>query len=221
MRKIIALSLTVVMLVCMTLCVFADGGFVESISGNQAPELIGGGSLSEECPAELVITAYADRDELPEELRLQIEEAYRLILENKDLSVLNEKLREIAEELGVDVTALAVSDLFDIHYINCDDHEDHGHFDITLKAETLENFACLLHYYNGEFTIVEDAKVTGNGDHLEFTATEFSPFIIVTNTGTENDSPQTNDLLPIYLAVAAVSGLMIIGLAVAYKKERA
>lgn len=222
MRKIIALALASVMLACMTLCVFANnGGFVDSVSINQAPELIGGGNLSEECLAELVITAFANRDQLPEDLRLQIEEAYRLILENKDLSVLNAKLKDYADELGVEVTALAVSDLFDIHYINCDDHKGHGYFNIQLKADTLENFVCLLHYYNGEFTVVEDAKVTNNGENLEFTASEFSPFIIVVNTGESSDAPQTNDLLPIYMAVAVISGLMIIGLAVAYKKERA
>ena len=221
MRKIIAVCLMVVMLSSLMLTVFAaPGGFIKSPSLNPAPELIEGENAAEDCLAELVITAYINRDELPEDLRLQIEEAYRLILENEDLSVLNAKLKEYAEELGVEVTDLAVSDLFDIHYVNCGDHDDHGHFDITLKAETLENFVCLLHYYNGEWLIVEDAKVT-NDTHLEFTATEFSPFAIVVNTGEAGDAPQTNDLLPIYIAVAAISGLMIIGLAVAYRKERA
>lgn len=221
MRKIIAVCLMVVMLSSLMLAVFAaPGGFVESISGNLAPELIEGENAAEDCLAELVITAYVNRDQLPEELRLQIEEAYRMIVENPDLSVLNAKLKEYAEELGVEVTDLAVSDLFDIHYVNCDDHDSHGHFDITLKAETLENFVCLLHYYNGEWRIVEDAKVT-NDTHLEFTATEFSPFAIVVNTGEAGDAPQTNDMFTVYIAVAAISGLMIIGLAVAYRKERA
>ena len=222
MRKIIAVCLMVVMLSSLMLSVFAaPGGFIQSISGNLAPELIEGENATEDCSAELVITAYIDRDELPEELRLQIEEAYRLILENEDLSVLNEKLKDYADELGVEVTDLAVSDLFDIHYINCDDHEGHGYFDITLKAETLENFVCLLHYYNGEWRIVDDAKVT-NDTHLEFTATEFSPFAIVVNTGEPNpDAPQTNDMFTVYIAVAAISGLMLLGLAVAYKKTKA
>lgn len=223
MRKIITVCLMIVMLSSLMLSVFAaPGGFIQSISGNLAPELIKGENVSDDCSAELIITAYVNRDQLPEELRLQIEEAYRIIVENPDLSVLNAKLAELAEELGVEVTDLAVSDLFDIHYVNCGDHDDHGHFDITLKAETLENFVCLLHYYNGEFTIVEDAKVTQNGEHLEFTATEFSPFAIVVNTGESNpDAPQTNDMFTVYIAVAAISGLMIIGLAVAYRKERA
>lgn len=222
MRKIITVCLMVVMLSSLMLSVFAaPGGFIQSISGNLAPELIKGENVSEDCTAELIITAYVNRDQLPEELRLQIEEAYRMIVENPDLSALNAKLAELAEELGVEVTDLAVSDLFDIHATDCDTHENHGHFDIVLKADTLKNFVCLLHYYNGEWRIVEDAKVT-NDTHLEFTEDEFSPFAIVVNTGESNpDAPQTNDMFTVYIAVAAISGLMIIGLAFAYRKERA
>lgn len=222
MRKIITVFLAVVMLVSATLTVVAaPGNFVKSPSTNPAPELIKGENVSDDCSAELIITAYVNRDQLPEELRLQIEEAYRMIVENPDLSALNAKLAELAEELGVEVTDLAVSDLFDIHYVNCGDHDGHGHFDITLKADTLKNFVCLLHYYNGEWRIIEDAKVI-NDTHLEFTEDEFSPFAIVVNTSEEDpDAPQTNDMLPIYVTMAAVSGLMLLGLAVAYRKERA
>ncbi len=223
MRKIITVCLAVIMLVSATLAVVAaPGNFVKSPSTNPAPELIEGENVSDDCFAELIITAYVNRDQLPEEDRLIIEGVYKQIVESNDLSALTTDLIDVAAQNGIEVTDLAVSDLFDIQMIDCDSHDGHGHFDIKLKAETLKNFVCLLHYYNGEYHIVDDAKVTEDGEHLVFTETEFSPFAIVVNTSEEDpDAPQTNDMLPIYVTMAAVSGLMLLGLAVAYRKERA
>ena len=183
MKKIITVFLALIMLMTMSVAVFAEtGGFVESPSNNQAPTLVEGTNESEDCTAALLITAYADRFELPETIRTKIEEAYDIIRNNPDLSALNSKLADIAADLGIKTTDLAVSDMFDISATDCNGHADHGHFDITLKADTLKNFVCLLHYYNGEWRVVEDAEVTQNGEHLEFTEDEFSPFAIVVST---------------------------------------
>ena len=223
MRKIIAVCLMVIMLASLTLSVFsAPGGFIQSPSNNPAPELIEGVNESEGCTAQLIITPYIERDTLPEEDRLIIEGVYKQIVESPDLSALTEDLIDVAAKLGVEVKDLAVSDLFDVRYIGCDIHQYHGIFRIKLKAETLDNFVCLLHFHEGEYHIVEDAKVTEDGDYLVFTTNKLSPFAIVVNTSEENpDAPQTNDMFPIYVTVAAVSGLMLLGLAVAYRKERA
>ena len=91
-----------------------------------------------------------------------------------------------------------------------------------MKSDALKNFVCLLHYYNGEWRIVEDAKVTQNGEHLEFTEKEFSPFAIIVSTEVEEaDAPQTGDNLAMYIALGAIAGLCLIALAVAHKKSRA
>ena len=223
MRKIIAVCLMVIMLASLTLSVFsAPGGFIQSPSNNPAPEITEAINESEDCLGQLIITPYLDRDTLPEEDRIIIESIYKQVVENKDLSAIYEELANLAAKLDIDVKDLAVSDLFDIRLINCDIHDYHGHFNIKLKAETLQNFVCLLHYYNGEYHVVKDARVLEDGEHLVFSEKEFSPFLIVTNTGEEDpDAPQTNDMFPIYVTVAAVSGLMLLGLAVAYRKERA
>ena len=223
MRKIIAVCLMVIMLASLTLSVFsAPGGFIQSPSNNPAPEITEAINESEDCLGQLIITPYIDRDTLPEEDRIIIESIYKQVVENKDLSAIYEELANVAAKLDIDVKDLAVSDLFDIRLINCDIHDYHGHFNIKLKAETLQNFVCLLHYYNGEYHVVKDARVLEDGEHLVFSEKEFSPFLIVTNTGEEDpDAPQTNDMFPIYVTVAAVSGLMLLGLAVAYRKERA
>jgi hypothetical protein len=223
MRKIIAVCLMVIMLASLTLSVFsAPGGFIQSPSNNPAPEITEAINESEDCLGQLIITPYIDRDTLPEEDRIIIESIYKQVVENKDLSAIYEELANVAAKLDIDVKDLAVSDLFDIRLINCDIHDYHGRFNIKLKAETLQNFVCLLHYYNGEYHVVKDARVLEDGEHLVFSEKEFSPFLIVTNTGEEDsDAPQTNDMFPIYVTVAAVSGLMLLGLAVAYRKERA
>ena len=223
MRKIITVCLAVIMLVSVTLSVVAaPGNFVKSPSTNPAPELIEGVNESEGCTAQLIITPYIERDTLPEEDRLIIEGVYKQIVESPYLSALTEDLIDVAAKLGVEVKDLAVSDLFDVRYIGCDIHQYHGIFRIKIKAETLDNFVCLLHFHEGEYHIVEDAKVTEDGDYLVFTTNKLSPFAIVVNTSEENpDAPQTNDLFPIYVSIAAVSGLMLIGLAITYKKERA
>lgn len=187
MKKLLLLCLAFVMIVSVIIPVSATtGAFVDSPSLNPAPELVEGENEKEECEATIVVTAYGDRDKLAEADRKSIEEAYTIIRGTKDLSTLNEMIAEIAKELGVEVTDLAVSDLFDISDTECTlNHEDHGYFDITLKSNTLENFVCLLHYYNGEWRIVENAIVTNNGEHLEFEEKEFSPFAIVVYTGDE------------------------------------
>lgn len=216
MKKIITICLMITMVIGMSLGVCAEvGGFIQSPSNNQAPEIIEAENEAEDCEAVLIITAYADRDELPEEAKAKIEQAYDLIKSNPDLSALNEEVQTIAENLGIDVADLAVSDMFDISATDCNGHEDHGHFDITLKSDTLKNFVCLLHYYNGEWRIVENAEITNNGTHLEFDEDEFSPFAIVVNTNAEQVvAPQNGDNHVICITVAAILGLLAIILAI-------
>lgn len=211
MKKLLLLCLMIAIIVSASISVSATtGGFVDSPSLNPAPELVKGEIEDEECEAELVITAYVNRSELPEKERNDIEKAYTIIRGTKDLSTLNEMIATIASDLGVEVADLAVSDLFDISAINCDDHVDHGHFDITLKAETLDNFVCLLHYYNGEWRIVDNAVVTNNGEHLEFEEDEFSPFAIVVYTGDKDISApvqqDNNNGAVVFTSAAAVLG---------------
>ncbi|MBR2432599.1 MAG: hypothetical protein IKB23_06745 [Clostridia bacterium] len=214
MKKIVTVFLAMLMVFSLSVSAFAElGGFMESPSANQAPELIKGENESEDCEAQIIITAYGSRDQLSEEARLAIEAAYAMILGAEDLSALNPRIAEIAKSLGVDVKDLAVSDLFDISATDCNGHVDHGHFDITIKPESLENFVCLLHYYNGEWRIVDNAEVTNNGEHLEFDEDEFSPFAIVVATEAlkpVQNRDSNNDWIVILIcsvaAVAAIGG---------------
>lgn len=224
MKKLLAVILVLCMVLCAGFIVSAEtGAFVQSPSRNQAPTLVKGENESEDCTAKIIITAYANRDELSDETRKKIEDAYSIIVGTKDLSTLNAKVKEIANKLNVDVKDLAISDMFDIRAVGCEEHEDHGHFDIVLKADTLKNFVCLLHYYNGEWRVVESAKVTQNGTHLEFTEDEFSPFAIVVNTEDQKTVvPETGDNsnIWIYVVVMAVSAAALVFILLKTKKEK-
>jgi len=239
MKKVLAICLMAVMVLGLSIPAFAaPGGFVSSPSGNQAPEIVEYHNESKDCKATLDVTPYADRNSLSEDACKKLEDAYSAVVNAKDLTSLSEALNELAKKLGIKASDLAVSDMFDISCNGCDDHENHGAFDITLKAETLKNFVCLLHYYNGEWKVVTDAEVTNNGTHLEFTEKEFSPFAIVVNTaaagnaGSSNTTsgnansgnttskvPQTGESNMIYVCAAAAV-VSIVGIAVISSKSK-
>jgi hypothetical protein len=215
MKKVIIVCMVLMMVVSMTVLVFATpGAFVSSPSKNPAPELIEANNASENCEAEIIITAYGNRDQLSAEQRQMLEEAYAKIVGTQDVSTLNAQLAPLAAELGINTSDLAVSDLFDISATDCDGHSEHGAFDITLKADTLNNFVCLLHYTDGAWVIVDGAEVTNEGKHLEFTEDEFSPFVIVVSTTDIVPVPEPNNTWAIVLAVLLL--LIILALVVWY-----
>ena len=209
MRRIIMICFAIMVAASMTVSVLAStGGFVSSPSRNPAPEVVEGKNTSKDCESKLIITAYGDRDELTEESRVKIEEAYADIVQAQDLSSLNSAIKKVANNMGLEVSELAVSELFDISATNCQGHGDHGRFDITLKPETLKNFVCLLHYCNGEWHVVDNAEVTHNGDHLEFDVDQLSPFAIVVSTGKAPVPPAIEvSAAPIIAAVATAAAV--------------
>ena len=216
MKRVLMICLIVVMAMAVTLPVFAAaGGFVASPSRNQAPELIEGKNEDDECVSKLVITSYADRTQLAEEVRAGIEEAYTEIMGVQYLDQLNSGIAKVAEDKGVTVESLAVTDMFDITPTECVDHANHGHFSITLEPSALKNFVCLLHFYDGKWNIVEDAKITGNGTRLEFTEDRFSPFAIVVSTGDTVVEPVKNANNGVVFA-GIISGVVAIGAGVTY-----
>lgn len=237
MKKVLAICLMAVMVLSLSIPAFAtSGGFVSSPSGSQAPEIVEYRNESKDCKGTLDLTSYADRNSLSEDTRKMLEEAYNAVVNATDITSLSDALRELAEKLGIDAADLAVSDLFDISLNGCDNHENHGAFDITLKTETLKNFVCLLHYYNGEWKVVTDTEVANNGTYLEFKEKDFSPFAIVvntaagsassgnttsdnTNSGNTSKVPQTGESNILYVCVAAAV-ISIAGIAVVSSKSK-
>jgi len=208
MKKIFAVCMIIVMLFCTSVTAFAAvGGFVSSPSGVPAPELIDYKPLSDDCESKPVITPYSERDTLDDKSKEDMEKAYNEILNNPDLSKLNPNLSKIANDKNIDVTKLAVSDLFDLDYTDCDGHSDHKGFDFTLKPETLKNFVGLMYYDGSSWKTVEGARV--EGEHLLFTTNVSGPMAIVVNTGAAStDTPQTGDNSKVILYVV----IMLMGL---------
>ena len=225
MKKVLAICLMMVMVLSMSVNVFAaPGGFVNSPSGNPAPTVVNFDPSNDACTAQPVITPYGDRYDLSETLKAMLEKAYGEISSSDDLTKLNAELAKIAADMNIAGKDLAVSDLFDIHVTGCDYHDEHVDFDITLDADTLSHFVGLLHMNkDGVWELVTDAEVVNNGEQLKFSVDSFSPFAIVVDTSEPNpDAPQTGDnsMIHIYAIIMAVSALAIIVIAVKSKKQR-
>lgn len=224
MKKIIAICLMLAMVFVLSFNVFAaPDGFVSSPSSNKAPEVIEFDPADEDCTARLVITPYSEKDELTGAILQLFEKAYASIIDAKDISKLNEELAKLASSMKIKGENLAVSDLFDIHVTGCDYHDEHVDFDITLKADTLKRFVGLLHMNkDGKWELVKDARVTHDGDHLEFSVDSFSPFAIVVDT-TDTNAPLTadNNIIYVVVAIVAISALAVLVIAVKSKKQKA
>lgn len=225
MKKVLAICLTMVMVVGMSVTVFAaPNGFVSSVSGNTAPSIVTFEPSDDDCTANLVITPYGDRSDLPDALRTIFEKAYNEIVNSNNLTELNAELAKIAANKKIDGKKLAVSDLFDIHVTGCDFHDGHVDFDVILDADTLSHFVALLHMNkNGEWELVADAEVVNNGEHLKFSVDSFSPFAVVVDTTDGNgDVPQTGDngMVYIYAILMAVSAVALIVVLVKSKKRK-
>jgi len=155
MKKLLAILLTMVMLLSLSVSAFATSeGFVSSPSTRPAPEVESFEPADEDCDGWLVVTPYSEKEELPEALEKLLEKARDEVSSSKNLTELNEDLENVAKSKNIRAENLAVSDLFDIHVAGCDFHDGHVDFDIVLSADTLSHFVGLLHMKkNGEWEL--------------------------------------------------------------------
>lgn len=197
-----------------TVALAAPGSFIQSPSRNEGPVLVEGENESSECTAELVVTPYKDRKTLPEKALRDIEKAYDIIAACKDLTTLNTEFASFVANKGLKAVNLGVSDLFDVSYYNCDIHDFHGVFRIKLSSDTLKNFVGLLHYKDGEWEFISNARVLEDGETLEFSIKDLSPFaIVVEKEAGIVDFPATGDnlnlVLPIIMFVCSAALLVV------------
>lgn len=191
MKKLIVFALVLAMALAVPTAVLADT-FVSSPSKQAAPKLddVKG---PEGWNGEIVITPFADRNDLTEEESEKLDAAYDSIKAAKSVTELNGGLKDVAEAAGVSVSELAVSNLFDITAT------EEGSVTITMSIADIKNFVALLHY-TGEAWEIVDTKVEGG--KITFTASDFSPYAIV--TATEKDAPPTGEALPMGIIALAV-----------------
>lgn len=200
--------------------------FVSSPGAAPGPELVEYESESADCTAELIITPFSHRDELDSDLRSMMMTAYNEIKSAGDITSLNKDLAGVAQRKGILTRNLAVSELFDVHYVHCDIHDAHGNFRIKISSESAEKFVALLHYYNGTWELIDNARV--EGEYLVFSIKDFSPFAIVVDNS-ENvadtgaaETPLTGNMegnIKIAVLATVMCGSLIAGI-ILWKKSK-
>ena len=213
MKKILTIISTVLMMLCFGVTAFATGSFTSSPGAKQEPSFVGSENASADCKAEIVITAYANRNTLETEAKAEIEAAYNTIASTSNLGTLGYGVNVLASSLGIDTDALFVSDLFGVSYDNCDEHALHKEISVTIEPSLVSNYVGVMCYKNGDWKLVEDAKLE-NGD-LTFSVDEPAPFAIVVHDGSVGavgnvPSGAASDAELKLLAAAVVAVSMII-----------
>lgn len=125
---------------------------------------------------------YSKRSSLTAKQRREFIKCYNDVKKHTDLTELTEDIADIAEEQGLEVSDLAVSDIF---YSVLPKNKESG-TRVRVKAPNLDKFVALLCYSNGEWSVVKDAKVNANGK-LVFKTKKAAAYAIVIDT-TEEDA---------------------------------
>ena len=189
MKKILSCLLVVMLIFSLSAAAFADN-FVNSVANAGAPELeevtdADGNAV------EVAITPNDEAEELDDETKAEMEEAFKALSEAADLRELNESLKDAAGDKDI-----AISDLFDISATG----EVKFPLTITLKNKNLDNFVGVLHCVDGEWVWV-DSEV--DGDSVKITVDSLSPFAIVVAVD-EATSAQTGETVPYGYIIGAV-----------------
>lgn len=220
MKKVFSICLALVMVFALSVSVCAaSDSFVNSPSNNKAPVIEECENESDDCTANLVVIPFGDRDKLSGADNKEMEDAYSQIKNSTDLTDMFDGLNSIVKDLDILPSDLKVSDLFHIDVTDCVEHDEHGAFKIKLSADTLKGFAGLIQFINGEWVLIEDAKVE-DGQYLIFTADDLSTFaIVVDGTKSATTSPVTGDPTLTILAVAAF--VVLASTVVVFTKKKA
>lgn len=225
MKKLFTILLALVMVLSLSLTVMAaPNNFVESPSNNRAPIINSCENEDEDCTADVVVVPFGDRDKLTPEQKQEIQDAYDQIIGSSDLSDLFNGLDSVLTP-GTITSDFSVSDLFNMHYTDCDLHGGHGKFKIELSTETLKGFVGLVQIVDGQWQTVTDAKVE-DGKYLSFTVKDLTTFaIVVDRTKAESVSPITGAPVSSYVAgivaFAVISATVVTAAVLKRKNEKA
>lgn len=124
---------------------------------------------------------YSKRSALSSKQKREFTKCYNDVKKHTDLTELTEDIADVAEEQGIDVSDLAVSDIF---YSVLPKDKKSG-TRVRVKAPNLDKFVALLCYSNGQWSVVKDAKVNANGK-LVFKTKKAAAYAIVINTAEED-----------------------------------
>lgn len=214
MKKLVALCLTLVLALSLSVSAFAaNGAFISSPSANKAPVIVNTD------PA-IKVTPYADRNSLADMDTEEMEEAYRQIANVIENNAFSRALKELAKKLGKAASELSVSDLF---HVNVEDAtpDEQGGYTITIKLENLENFIGLMQFNGTEWKNVEIISIDKENGTVTFRVTESGPIAVIVDNGTGSSTPPTGDNAMMYLGVCLVAAAGLVVVLVNSKKKRA
>ena len=158
MRKAIQI-ISVLLIVAMLAVPVSAAGFTPSVEQKGAPTVVEKG---------VEVTALADLEKAPAEVKKAVEEAHKSIADAKDLVEAAPALKDALKEVAPNVKAsdLVVRDLF---YVALDKELAEGEKKtVTFKAEGLEKDAILIVmvFVDGEWVVIdaEDVEITKDGE---------------------------------------------------------
>jgi len=212
MKKVLTLFIAIAMILSMSIASYAAADdFLVSPSTKPAPDLEDFENEDPDCTGEIKIIPYSDRDQLSDDDKKEFEDAYDSIVNADDLSDLNKDLKD---------DNLAVSELFGIEIIGCDDHDNHDGFHVKLETEdSAKNFEYLI-AFDGEKWVIVDATISGNIINFTAVIKDFTAFAIVVSTA-DGDAPQTGDTFSwVYVALMVASAAGFVAVCVSMRKKK-
>lgn len=224
MKKVLAICLMIIMVASLSVTALAaPHGFVSSPSGGKRPPVLDFfDPVDNDCTGELVVTPYGDKNELNDDERKAMEDAYNDIVNSGKLTDLNKELEDAAKDKGINGKDLAVGDLFHLGCKGCSDHDKHEKYKVSLDVEGLDRFVGVIYRdENGDWQWVKDAKVE-NGK-LHFTGEGYHPYAVVLDNSKPKPPAGTGDIeiIAICAAVMAVSAAALVIVLVKGKKQHA
>lgn len=123
---------------------------------------------------------YSKNETLTEEQQEEFTECYTDVKETTDLTKLVPEIKTIASDKGVKASNTAVSDIFYSVLSNSKRNSK----TVRIKAKNLDKFVALLCYSDGEWTVVEDARIDAKG-RLVFKTKPSAVYAIVIDTTEE------------------------------------
>ena len=144
------------------------------------------------------VSAYKDRTEnlAPGQIA-NFENAYKSMTGFASVSEMNSSISGIATDAKVDVSELAISDLY---YITLD--EGKGNAVVSLESDTFDKFVCLLRYDGTSWVVVEVEKTDDNV--IKYNALPGAYAVVVSTDATPDHSGEDNNAIVAIIIIAAV-----------------
>lgn len=211
MKKFVSIFFAILLASVMCVTAFAaPNNFVSSPEADNDTTLDGSDNITDGCDAVVVLTTFADRANLDDASRKNLEDARDAIVDSDDLTKLCADLDDKSD------ASLSVSDIFDIDYTENGSHDGHDGFTIRVKTNSLDKLVAVMNYDGGEWTLV-DASVNADG-LLEIKTAKTGAFaVVIENEQGETSNPnQTGDdfrwWIYVALMVVCAGALLFIGI---------